>query len=163
MSFYSTNPDGSKRLRTDLLPTRVYWELAGRPAPENPNTNGSRPASWATATVGDGASSGSRNLKGSNAHSGTSLTDGVVKNPQWGSPRAGIRGETHFSYDRGKHNIEEQAGASTLGGGKLNPRWVETLMGLPVGWTMPSCTSPVTIVPTNSDSLATESSLPPQP
>ncbi len=29
--------------------------------------------------------------------------------------------------------------------GKLNPRWVETLMGLPVGWTMPSCASPVTI------------------
>ena len=27
-------------------------------------------------------------------------------------------------------------------GGKLNPRWVETLMGLPVGWTMPSCTEP---------------------
>ena len=23
---------------------------------------------------------------------------------------------------------------------KLNPRWVETLMGLPIGWTMPSCT-----------------------
>jgi len=29
--------------------------------------------------------------------------------------------------------------------GKLNPRWVETLMGLPVGWTMPSCASPMTI------------------
>jgi len=28
--------------------------------------------------------------------------------------------------------------------GKLNPRWVETLMNLPVGWVMPSCTSPVT-------------------
>ena len=41
-------------------------------------------------------------------------------------------------------------------GGKLNPRWVETLMGLPVGWTMPSCASPVTIVPTNCDFLETE-------
>lgn len=40
--------------------------------------------------------------------------------------------------------------------GKLNPRWVETLMGLPIGWTMPSCASPVTIVPMNSDSSATE-------
>jgi len=28
--------------------------------------------------------------------------------------------------------------------GALNPRWVETLMGLPVGWTMPSCACPVT-------------------
>jgi hypothetical protein len=35
---------------------------------------------------------------------------------------------------------------------KLNPRWVETLMGLPVGWTMPSCASPVTIEPMNLDS-----------
>jgi hypothetical protein len=44
--------------------------------------------------------------------------------------------------------------------GKLNPRWVETLMGLPVGWVMPSCASPVTIEPTSCDSSATESSLP---
>lgn len=42
--------------------------------------------------------------------------------------------------------------------GKLNPRWVETLMGLPVGWTMPSCASPVTIEPTNFDSSETVSS-----
>ncbi len=26
---------------------------------------------------------------------------------------------------------------------RLNPRWVETLMGLPVGWTMVSCTRPI--------------------
>jgi hypothetical protein len=44
--------------------------------------------------------------------------------------------------------------------GKLNPRWVETLMGLPVGWVMPSCASPVTIEPTNYDFSATESCLP---
>jgi hypothetical protein len=47
--------------------------------------------------------------------------------------------------------------------GKLNPRWVETLMGLPVGWTMPSCASPVTIAPTNCACLATELSQQPQP
>ena len=35
--------------------------------------------------------------------------------------------------------------------GKLNPRWVETLMGIPVGWTMPSCMNPVTIAQTNSE------------
>jgi hypothetical protein len=46
--------------------------------------------------------------------------------------------------------------------GKLNPRWVETLMGLPVGWTMPSCKSPVTIEQTNCDSSATESFQQPQ-
>ena len=41
--------------------------------------------------------------------------------------------------------------------GKLNPRWVETLMGLPVGWTMPSCASPVTIERMSSDCLGMES------
>jgi len=46
--------------------------------------------------------------------------------------------------------------------GKLNPRWVETLMGLPIGWTMPSCASPVTIELMNSDSSATESCQQPQ-
>jgi hypothetical protein len=42
--------------------------------------------------------------------------------------------------------------------GKLNPRWVETLMGLPVGWTMPSCASPVTIERMSSDFSETVSS-----
>jgi len=46
--------------------------------------------------------------------------------------------------------------------GALNPRWVETLMGLPIGWVMPSCQSPVTIVTTNLECLETESSPPPQ-
>jgi hypothetical protein len=46
--------------------------------------------------------------------------------------------------------------------GKLNPRWVETLMGLPIGWTMPSCTSPQTIAPMSCDSSAMELSRPPQ-
>jgi hypothetical protein len=40
--------------------------------------------------------------------------------------------------------------------GKLNPRWVETLMGLPVGWIMPSCASPVTIELTNCGFSGTE-------
>jgi hypothetical protein len=41
--------------------------------------------------------------------------------------------------------------------GRLNPRWVETLMGLPVGWTMPSCASPVTIERMSSDCSGMES------
>jgi hypothetical protein len=60
------------------------------------------------------------------------------------------------------HENEKVMGAMPPSAGKLNPRWVETLMGLPVGWTMPSCKSPVTIEPTNCDCSATESCLPPQ-
>ena len=41
--------------------------------------------------------------------------------------------------------------------GRLNPRWVETLMGLPVGWVMPSCANPWTITQMNLDCSETES------
>jgi len=39
---------------------------------------------------------------------------------------------------------------------KLNPRWVEMLMGLPIGWTMPSCTNPLIIEQMSLDCLAME-------
>jgi hypothetical protein len=48
---------------------------------------------------------------------------------QWGTRRASTTGMTYT----------------------LNPRWVEALMGLSIGWTMPSCTNPLTIVQKNSD------------
>jgi len=60
--------------------------------------------------------------------------------------RAGREGYGHV----GNHLLRQ-----TGNNGKLNPRWVETLMGLPVGWTMPSCASPVTIERMNSDSSVT--------
>lgn len=44
-------------------------------------------------------------------------------------------------------SLQEQSESQK--GGLLNPRWVETLMGLPVGWTMPSCTYPSTTGRTN--------------
>jgi len=53
---------------------------------------------------------------------------------------------------------EGKATLSRQNPGKLNPRWVETLMGLPVGWVMPSCACPVTIAPTSCAFSATESS-----
>ena len=48
---------------------------------------------------------------------------------------------------------------------KLNPRFCEVLMGLPVGWTMPSCAFPATVTQMNSAFSATESSpsAPPSP
>ena len=87
------------------------------------------------------------------------LTHQVTK--QWATPqskdhKSGHRDPTIVQYKQ--LNVEVEAKAT----GKLNPRWVETLMGLPVGWTMPSCQSPVTIVPTSCASLAMESSQPQQ-
>jgi hypothetical protein len=77
----------------------------------------------------------------------------------WLTPRANEpEADNNFvarNADRGEHchvSLTSQAQ------GKLNPHWVETLMGLPVGWTMPSCASPVIIAQTNCGCSATESS-----
>jgi hypothetical protein len=66
------------------------------------------------------------------------------------------------SIDKGGRILRQMATMNPQGQGKLNPRWVETLMGIPIGWTMPSCLRPVTIAQMNSDSWATELSPPPQ-
>ena len=97
----------------------------------------------------------------------------VIDLKQWGTPRVALadspRGRGDSNKDAYASRLENQVqmGArpsehgprdeepnSTLGSlhespqerhkGTLNPRWVETLMGLPVGWTMPSCACPVT-------------------
>jgi hypothetical protein len=78
---------------------------------------------------------------------------------QWATPQAMDGNMTNNPRkDGGQQQLPNQAGA-----GKLNPRWVETLMGLPIGWVMPSCAYPVTIEQTNSDCLETESFQPQQP
>jgi len=46
--------------------------------------------------------------------------------------------------------------------GQINPRWVETLMGLPVGWAMATCAAPWTVARTSCDYSGTGSSPPPQ-
>ena len=78
----------------------------------------------------------------------------------WGTPTArdhkSGRGNNEREYKELTPLVARQQS------GKLNPRWVETLMGLPVGWVMPSCASPVTIAPTSCDCSETESCRPPQ-
>jgi hypothetical protein len=53
------------------------------------------------------------------------------------------------------HQVQNPQWA-TPSNGKLNPRWVETLMGLPIGWTMQSCATPVTIGQMNCECWGTE-------
>ena len=111
--------------------------IHGPPVLASSNTPGSLPGLWQTATVSTGAH---KQKDGSMIDK----LDQQVKN--WATPDVS---------DRRSDNCR-QIGLSNQTQGKLNPRWVETLMGLPVGWTMPSCASPVTIERMNSDSSATE-------
>ncbi|MEC8306441.1 MAG: hypothetical protein VXZ72_01080 [Chlamydiota bacterium] len=55
----------------------------------------------------------------------------------WGTPRTSAAMSatiTENLVNRNVGNLEEQQGRQSIGG-KLNPDWVEHLMGLPVGWT----------------------------
>jgi hypothetical protein len=121
----------------------------GLAAQGNHSTHGSRPESWATP---EGMAGGKISRGGKRKNE--LLLTGQVK--AWPTPASS-------TGSGGPHGLDGGAGARSMlpedmqrSSGKLNPRWVETLMGLPVGWTMPSCQSPATIVQTNCAFLATE-------
>ena len=108
----------------------------GQAAPANPSTLGSRQGLWTTPTPWQQDESAE----------------------SWEARKAKNKAKGYNGNGQGTP-LDMQVKTQS---GKLNPRWVETLMGLPIGWVMPSCKSPATIAPTNSASSATESSLPPQ-
>jgi len=62
-----------------------------------------------------------------------SLVTYIKHNPtKWGTPKA--QDSRHALSDRNKGNLGEQV-SGLHNGGKLNPLWVEWLMGYPIGWT----------------------------
>jgi hypothetical protein len=162
----------------------------GPPAPASSSTDGSRRELWPTITAHtpDMESSGPNGNQGvylagavkawatprsamasmhpeygehwNDNRGGESIATQVWREEQWGAPTArdhkSGRGNQDREYKELTPMVERQQA------GKLNPRWVETLMGLPVGWTMPSCASPVTIAPMSCDCSETESSPQPQ-
>ena len=153
----------------------------GHPAPANPSTLGSRQGLWATPQSRDFKSAEGNEARWENPERSRNLNDQMK---QWATPnnfcfqppenteqwtkRAEYQ-QTEKGVNLHKpiqsqvlHENEKVMGAMPPSSAKLNPRWVETLMGLPVGWTMPSCTRPVTIELTNCASSATESCQPPQ-
>ena len=56
----------------------------------------------------------------------------MKKPTMWGTPKA--QDSRHALRDRGKGNLGEQV-SGLHNGGKLNPTWVEWLMGWPLEWT----------------------------
>lgn len=95
-----------------------------------------------TPTVGDSQSSGSRTAPGSKAHPGISLTDAIVRGQKLTTPRTkGMCGGTgNFEQmkkleESGAITEQERRQMTAGNGGQLNPRWVEWLMGWPIGWT----------------------------
>ena len=164
-----------KNMNTGKLSEMVNY---GPPVPASSSTDGSRQELWATPRTGAIDSTRPNNKGGvpladqvvrsqwqtatvsTGAHkqkdgSMIDKLDRQVK--QWATPNCpsphdsdNTAGSLHVTKKQADlvKNLQLETGSKS---GKLNPRWVETLMGLPVGWTMPSCASPVTIERMNSD------------
>lgn len=128
---------GYGRGLAELVEGREQLGLAGK---ENCNTNGSRQESWATPIVGDSHLNSTPEVAQKRMEEGKATLSRQVA--LFMSPKASDSKSPGKSRDV---HLNHQAG------GKLNPRWVETLMGVPIGWVMPSCTSPVTIDAMNCD------------
>ena len=112
-SFSSPSAEGHQALYP--TPTAERYGSSGNGQGNNVQSRGrmsletmAKKNLWPTPTAGDGQMSGSRNLEGSSAHSGVSLTDAV----------------------RYGNSSTKRDGA----GGMLNHRWVAWLMGLPTSW-----------------------------
>lgn len=102
---------------------------------------------WPTATATDAEASGAAAYdRSSGRHSGTTLTDAAVR--QWPTPTANRYGTTNNGSPHDGRTAYATAGTPSLdtlimresiradsGGRVLNPDWVETLMGYPIGWT----------------------------
>jgi hypothetical protein len=88
---------------------------------------------WPTPTEGDADGAGSRNQPGSNARPGLSLTDAV---------QTGSSGASRSSLPDPETTTAQPGHACSPKCRRLNPPFVEWLMGWPVGWT--DCGSPAT-------------------
>jgi hypothetical protein len=100
---------------------------------------------WPTPTASDGRSSGSRNTASSSAHFGISLTDAVRGDLGCGrifpTPTVAMRKGSSIGAltrkdgrSRANDRLDYRVEGSGLTG-RLNPTWVEWLMGWPLGWT----------------------------
>jgi hypothetical protein len=87
------------------------------------------PKFWPTPKTPNGGADNSANKTRPSGHKGTTNLLGAVK--MWATPKC--QDSRHASWDRNKSNLGEQVAG--LHGGKLNPTWVEWLMGWPLGWT----------------------------
>jgi len=136
-------------------------------------TNASGCSSWPTISVNESKNSvGGSQMERNSIPLGTmaamhgpaapasSSTDGS-RRESWATPRAGKTTDENpetWAKRQAKGDVATMpltAQVKNWSNGRLNPRWCETLMNLPVGWTMPSCASPVTIERTSSDSSET--------
>ena len=131
----TTGLDGGSNSRKALKnrqwasPNARDWKDSGASQGNRKSPNLGTMVHWPTPTV-----CGNYNRKGASKTSGDGLAT-AVKN--WPTPRtAGMCGGTGSWELLNKNTTKEEARQMGAGnGGKLNPTWVEWLMGWPLGWT----------------------------
>jgi len=101
-------------------------------------------ATWTALWPTPNATDGKRGPNKPNGRRGLKLTDcDMSRGPMWPTPTCGMAktagGCSQEYIDRrnqqGKNDLAEKAVDGSVGGGTLNPTWVEYLMGWPLGWT----------------------------
>jgi len=100
--------------------------LFGPPAPENPSTSGKSQELWPTPDT-QNHRDGTVRRKDSYGSHGVSLHHKIAETENWPTPRNMTGGTCK--------NGAKHCDLKSKAGGKLNPNWVEQLMGLQVGWT----------------------------
>lgn len=129
-----------------------------------PPTRGKESLSWATARVGmsNAPAGGGDPLKKEwrfrlENQVQISFPQEEEKNKNYGSPQELLPTPTATEHKyRLKRTSQSSQNLNAVHKGKLNPRWVEALMGIPIGWTMVTCANPYVIEQMSSDSLVTE-------
>jgi hypothetical protein len=133
----------------DVLPARSPEKLAEAKKKGGCKNLREEVMNWPTVTVGEekyrikGDSQASKCLSAMAARGElgpldqTNPSESGKNRGSWGTPQTSQAMSatiTQHLANRGMGNLEEQQGQQSIGM-KLNPNWVEQLMGLPVGWT----------------------------
>lgn len=126
----------SKTWKRQATPAGRSWWVLTTLAPRTAGNGCSSSLVWPTATAGDAKASGSRNLEGSAAHPGTSLTDATCR---WPTPRA------EDSESAGAHRTRGTAETLTAAARWNTPRsrdWKgsgKDCLDHQAVWTTPTC------------------------
>jgi hypothetical protein len=93
-------------------------------------------ALWPTPTASDWKGRGP-NSKQQGLPEAVKKAEGIWPTPTYGKLAGGSGGmaQIEAQYSAGNINDEERRAMRAGNGGKLNPEWVEWLMGFPTGWT----------------------------
>ncbi len=118
------------------LEEKVNLEEKSWRTPSSSDEDAKKEANWATPQASDHVEGARTELTSNQKCLGRDMK-------QWATP---IVGDSHLASTpevAAKRIAEGKTTLSRQNAGKLNQRWVETLMGLPMGWTSPSCPASV--------------------